>query len=1045
MKTKFLITLVLLLSNFFTYSQTTPHEMVQRMGRGINLGNVMSAPIEGNWSAPVTEQYFQDVADAGFTLVRIPIRFETYTDVIFPYTVQSTYLDRVEQVTDWALAKGLVAIIDVHGDKWFWESYSDADPATPTQETYDRFMSIWKHISERFQNKSEDLLFEIMNEPFFDMSAAEVDAVNMDVLDIIRLTNPTRNVIITGGGKNSYEAPLQISPTVIASDDHLIATFHYYWPRVFTASASEQHNQYTWGTIQEKLDVDTNFDFVKAWSEQYDIPIFLGEFGADNEGGLNYETGVYGSFGGPEQASRVEYYRYLMEAGINRGFASAAWCAGPSSGKSIHLRDDNGTNVIPGTWVADIKDALVNAGTWPAPAVIDNNINNQYNWTFNTTNPLLNWQEANCIISVSSGAVTMTFDGGNTPKLTTTGLSFKAADYPEIEVIVRNNTSIDNVNGSNTSQSMRIVTTNSNDSTYFKVFDHSASDIDFQTYVIDLSKGAKYKGTIVEVEFQGIRGGVAGSVDIDNIRMVRANAIWTGSIDSDWTNTGNWSGSTVPRAATDVIIPIVTNAPEIISTNPEVADIDLEEGAQLSITSGNTLTINGDLNATTGKLLVQSGASLITNGNVSGNLHEFSRNTSFGVTTGRYSVIGSPVLNATTSVLGTQVYAYDETISYGTDGSNRFKQIISPEIMSPGNGYFSAYTGEVVFTGTPNTGIVAIDLEYDALDGQYAGFNLVANPYPCAIDFSIFVGANPNIDGTVYLWDDGGSDISQRTNADYITINNAGVVSNGSTRSADWNGNIGSTQGFIVKAKNANQMYFTPSMRVSGQNEDDAFFRKTAENEDSHVRLFTIGVDELKSETLIVFREDATLAFDRLLDAVKVSGHRLYSKSNGYNLAIQSLPMPQGEITIPIEVATIPRQFYELGLDDQSNIPDGYNTYIQFSDQAKWYDLKEENLNFQASDVLANFNLILTKSTILTNVVKPVSLVVKKDGILISSALFTQSKAMLTITDISGRLLLSKELDPDESQIAFEFESGKIYFIRFDSFTYHQSLKVVLK
>ena len=52
--------------------------MIQKMGRGINLGNVLSAPVEGNWSGAATQQYFIDVANAGFTNVRIPIDFFGY-------------------------------------------------------------------------------------------------------------------------------------------------------------------------------------------------------------------------------------------------------------------------------------------------------------------------------------------------------------------------------------------------------------------------------------------------------------------------------------------------------------------------------------------------------------------------------------------------------------------------------------------------------------------------------------------------------------------------------------------------------------------------------------------------------------------------------------------------------------------------------------------------------------------------------------------------------------------------------------------------------
>ena len=144
-----------------------------------------------------------------------PFAAVTYTDATTgnyigsssDYTVNTTYLDRIEEVTDWALSKGLVVIIDVHGDRWFWESYDVSSTEYKTGNdrlaAEDRFRAIWQAISVRFQNKSENLLFEIMNEAYFSMSATEVDTVNADILAIIRNTNTTRNVIVNGGGLNS--------------------------------------------------------------------------------------------------------------------------------------------------------------------------------------------------------------------------------------------------------------------------------------------------------------------------------------------------------------------------------------------------------------------------------------------------------------------------------------------------------------------------------------------------------------------------------------------------------------------------------------------------------------------------------------------------------------------------------------------------------------------------------------------------------------------------------------------------------------------------
>ncbi|MFT4683425.1 MAG: endoglucanase [Urechidicola sp.] len=410
-----------------TIAQITPQQMVSKMGRGINLGNVMSAPEEGDWAPEFQETYFQDVADAGFTTVRIPIRFDTqttplssvtYTDgngdyIGSPsdYNVNTSYLDRIELITGWAISKDMVAIIDVHGDHWYWESYDSGSDYYKTGNdrlaAEDRFRAIWIAISNRFQNKSEDLLFEIMNEAYFSMSASEVDIVNADILSIIRQTNLTRNVIVNGGGLGSWEAPLQMSPSFINSDPYLIATFHYYKPFSFTSSSKEQYNDFDWGTPMDKTSIDTHFDAVLELSETYDIPILLGEFGADNEGGYNYFNETYGAFGGPDNASRVAYHKYLAEGAISRGFAFTAWDAGEKSNKAIYKVSDR-------TWVEDVRDALLGTtATCTTSGIIlnaDVECGFDQDWNFLVQTPAAATNSASGVLDANNGGIAMQID-----------------------------------------------------------------------------------------------------------------------------------------------------------------------------------------------------------------------------------------------------------------------------------------------------------------------------------------------------------------------------------------------------------------------------------------------------------------------------------------------------------------------------------------------------------------------------------------------------------------------------------------------------------
>ena len=195
-------------------AQSTSFEIVEEMGRGINLGNVLSAPIEGNWAFSVYEEYFDQVKDEGFSNVRIPVDFfggtflnadytvngnertlsslsncddnscfselagtqNQYDGSIDDYFVNPLYLDRLQQIVDWSISKGLVTIIDFHGAKLkekFLYTFDQSDINGVNYYSYptsakriadlNKFKAIWRDIAERFKDYPETLLFEIFN------------------------------------------------------------------------------------------------------------------------------------------------------------------------------------------------------------------------------------------------------------------------------------------------------------------------------------------------------------------------------------------------------------------------------------------------------------------------------------------------------------------------------------------------------------------------------------------------------------------------------------------------------------------------------------------------------------------------------------------------------------------------------------------------------------------------------------------------------------------------------------------------------------------
>jgi endoglucanase len=426
MKKNRILIFLYLISIFSIEAQSSTWDIVKQMGRGINLGNTLSAPTEGNWAPIVYEQYFTDVANEGFSNVRIPIDFfgtrtsgnttqwsteadtsADYEGDVTDFSVSVAYLDRVETVVDWSLGQGLFTVIDFHGAELkaeFLETFNSESSSfthpTSAKRAADlmKFKSIWIQIANRLKTHPSSLIFEVVNEPYFEVSAQDMDIINLAIIEAIRSTggnNLTRPIIITGGTLTSYQAPTAIGAEVLNSDTNLIASFHYYIPFNFTSSSSSNFNDFNWGTTNDKSTVNTHFNSVKTWSETNNIPITLGEFGADNEGGYNYQTGVYGDNGGPINSDRVEYHRYIAQQAINRGFSFSAWCSGNKSNKTIHLRTDNPatSNADNGVWVEDVKNALLADGVWPecyGPTAGQLILNSDFecgitsNWSFST-------------------------------------------------------------------------------------------------------------------------------------------------------------------------------------------------------------------------------------------------------------------------------------------------------------------------------------------------------------------------------------------------------------------------------------------------------------------------------------------------------------------------------------------------------------------------------------------------------------------------------------------------------------------------------------
>lgn len=194
------------------------------LGRGVNFGNMLEAPNEGDWGLTVQEVFFDKAVEAGMDHIRLPVSWTGHTGLEPPYTIDPVFMARVDWCVDRALERGLKIIVNVHH-----YAALNADPLAETP----RALAMWSQIASNFQGRPDGVYFEVLNEPHgaFNDDPAMWDTYLAQALAVIRQTNQTRLVMAGPVFFNSIDSLASFNPP---ADERLIATVHYYSPFEFT-------------------------------------------------------------------------------------------------------------------------------------------------------------------------------------------------------------------------------------------------------------------------------------------------------------------------------------------------------------------------------------------------------------------------------------------------------------------------------------------------------------------------------------------------------------------------------------------------------------------------------------------------------------------------------------------------------------------------------------------------------------------------------------------------------------------------------------------
>lgn len=301
-------------------------EIVKDIKVGWNLGNSLESydtnktgiATETGWGNPkTTEELVKSVKNAGFNAIRIPVTWGEHMD---GDTVQTEWLDRVQEVIDYAYNNGMYVIMNMHHDDYIWFN--------PTEEEYAgdsaRMKKIWEQVSARFKDYGDRLIFEGMNEPrsigsdneWMGGTAAERAVVNrylQDFVDTIRASggnNAERSLIVTAYGACAEE--VSMNDIIVPNDEHIIVSLHYYAPWKFSSGETTNFGS------TEKSELDAKFDSMKKKFADKGIPVIIDEFGC---------VGI------ADDNVRAEYYSYYISAAKARGIKCFVWDNNVAKGK----------------------------------------------------------------------------------------------------------------------------------------------------------------------------------------------------------------------------------------------------------------------------------------------------------------------------------------------------------------------------------------------------------------------------------------------------------------------------------------------------------------------------------------------------------------------------------------------------------------------------------------------------------------------------------------------------------------------------------------
>ncbi|MBL7104405.1 MAG: T9SS type A sorting domain-containing protein [Bacteroidales bacterium] len=443
------------------------------------------------------------------------------------------------------------------------------------------------------------------------------------------------------------------------------------------------------------------------------------------------------------------------------------------------------------------------------------------------------------------------------------------------------------------------------------------------------------------IDSKGSNNGTPTNMTNDDCVTSTAPIPYYTAQDGNWNINATWASG--QNAPTNDWANVSIGHTVTVNSNEGAEDVTITSSGAMTINTGNILNVTGDF-------IIESDAtgtgSLIHNtAGVNATVEQY-------LTSERWHLVSPPISDATINVY------FDIYLKEWNEPDSTWTYLVNPTTspMNETQGYAAwssdIYTGTttVSYSGALNTGDKIPTISY-TVSATHAGkgWNLIGNPYPCALDWNTNWSIT-DLSGWAVVYDNG----------TYRGWHTDGTSYNGKP-----NGIIPSTQGFWIRALNTSASLTIPaSERVHNS---QVFYKEGQETIYPEVRIKAES-NGYTDEAVVIFHPECTAGFDGYYDLSKFwnikEAPQLYSITEEEYYAVNFLHENYHEVVIPIGFKAGQPGIFIITATSIANFSEDINIYLEDKkngDFVKLYKNTQYEFGYNPEENDHRFNLHFTE------------------------------------------------------------------------------------